>query len=93
MAINVFSDKIICSTGLRVRPFVNAICSQFVPILHTTVGVSCSLFDDVMPDEPAKVEMSRILDFTGFLVPDCPEKIICLLPEKQHLNNILNKLD
>ena len=35
------SDKIYQSTGLRVRPFVNAIGSQFMPILHTTVGVSC----------------------------------------------------
>ena len=34
-------NKICRSSGLRVRPFVNAMGSQFVPILHTTIGVSC----------------------------------------------------
>lgn len=32
----------------------------------------------------------RILDFTGVLVPDCPEKIICLISEEQYKNSILN---
>ena len=41
MSSSVIFNKICRSTGLRVRPFVNAIGSQFVPILHTTVGVSC----------------------------------------------------
>lgn len=41
MSSRVPYDKISRFPGLRVRPFVNAMGSQFVPILHTTVGVSC----------------------------------------------------
>ena len=44
------SDKIYRSTGLRVRPFVNAMGSQFVPILHTTIGVSCYLIYYIIKD-------------------------------------------
>ena len=36
--------------GLRVRPFVDAIGRQFLPILYATIGVSCYLIYYIIKD-------------------------------------------
>ena len=50
MSSSAILNKICRSSGLRVRPFVNAMGSQFVPILHTTIGVSCYLIYYIIKD-------------------------------------------
>ena len=37
-----------------------------------------------------KCQLSRILDFTGVAVSDCPEKAIHLILEKQYIKSILD---